>query len=489
MKLNVPAIIHILGLLTALNGFFMLFAIPVSLYYHESVMGEIGMAGGISMVTGALMWFVTRKKSRVLKKKEGYLIVTLGWIILTVTGTLPYVFTGAIPEFTDAFFETMSGYTTTGASILTDIEVLPKGILFWRSITHWIGGMGIIVLAIAILPILGIGGMQLFLAESPGPSADKLTPRIQDTAKRLWILYVILTVVETVLLMFGGMDLFESLCHSMATVSTGGFSTRNASVAAYESPYIQYVIIIFMFLGGVNFTLSYFTLIKRNFKKAWKSEEFRTYTGLVIFISLVMTLIIYFGSDAGGSFEKAWRDSLFQSIAVITTTGFVTADFTQAIYPGIMTIILFVIMFMGGSAGSTGGGIKIVRHIIVAKTCFIEFRKQIHPNAIIPVRLDGNAVHSKITYNILAFFLIYFGLFGIGSLVMGALGSDFATAIGSSASALGNIGPGLGEVCPFCNYAGLPAGSKWFLSFLMMVGRLELFTVLILMTPYYWRRT
>lgn len=472
-------------------------AVPFSIYFDETSKWGILNAGIITITIGLLLYFFNKPKSKNLQKKEGYLIVTLGWLILSVTGMLPYLLTGSIPNITNAFFETISGYSTTGSSILTDIESMPKGILFWRSATHWIGGMGIIVLTIAILPLLGIGGMQLFMAEAPGPSADKLHPRITETAKRLWLIYVTLTFAEFFLLKLAGMSWFDSINHAMATMSTGGFSTKNSSVAFWNGmPMIQYIIIFFMFVAGTNFVLTYFAL-KGKIQKVFQSEEFRYYFFGVIGITGIIAFIILFYQDANlqttithpetyGKTESAIRHALFSVISVITTTGFVTADFTTWSY--FATGIFFAMFFLGGSAGSTSGGIKIVRHIVMLKNSFLEFKKSLHPNAIIPVRYDGKAVNQTIVFNILSFFIIYMLIFILSSVVLTFLGLDFISALGAAASSLGNIGPAVGSVSPVDNFNHLSIGAKWFCSFLMLIGRLELFTVLILFTPFFWRK-
>jgi trk system potassium uptake protein TrkH len=343
--------------------------------------------------------------------------------------------------------------------------------------------MGIIVLTVAILPILGIGGMQLFVAEAPGVSPDKLKPRIRDTAARLWIIYVGLTLTQMVLLMVGGMSFFDAINHSLTTMATGGFSPKNASIAYYDSPYLQYVIIVFMFIAGTNFTLTYF-MLKRNFTKVWSNEEFRFYLVTVIILTIIVSAGVYVMTD--NSLEKSFRDACFQIVSILTTTGYVTADYTA--WAPILTTIFFILMFVGGSAGSTAGGVKVVRHVILIKNSFLEMKRQIHPSAVLPVRLNGNAITQDITFNILAFFVIYITIFAFGAIVMALIGVDFITAIGSVATSLGNIGPGIGTVGPVDNFAHIPAAGKWFLAFLMLLGRLELFTVLILFTPYYWTR-
>ncbi len=484
MRFNLSVMTNILSVLLIMNGVFMLLSIPVSLAFNEGDLSGILMASAITLGTGGLMFFLTRNiKNKELKKRDGYLIVTLGWVLMSLFGCLPYLLSGTITDFTDAFFETVSGYSTTGASILTDIEGVHKGILFWRSLTQWIGGMGIIVLAVAILPILGIGGMQLFVAEAPGISPDKLQPRIKETAKRLWLIYLGLTGLETLLLWGGGMTFYDAINHSLTTMATGGFSTKNASIAYYTSPFIQYVIVAFMFLAGTNFTMTYF-IFKGNFKKVFSNEEFKYYSLFCLVISLLVGITIYFVSEA--SIEKSFRDGLFQVVSVVTTTGYVSADYTSWI--PFLTVLFFILMFFGASAGSTAGGVKIVRHVILVKNSILELKRQIHPSAVIPVRFNNKAVTRDITFNILAFIMIYISVFGIGSVVIAATGVDFMTAIGSVATSLGNIGPGLGSVGPVDNFAHLPATAKWVLSFLMLVGRLELFTVLMLFTPYFWRK-
>ncbi|GAB4507311.1 MULTISPECIES: TrkH family potassium uptake protein [unclassified Allomuricauda] len=496
MKLNTQIIIHIMGLLLLCNGSFMLLAALASGIYKDGVTMDIMLAAIVTMLFGIMAMFYTRGHKKEVKRKEGYIVVTFGWIIMSISGTLPYLFSGAIPSITDAFFETMSGYTTTGASILDDIEALPEGILLWRSLTHWIGGMGIIVLAIAILPLLGIGGMQLFAAEAPGPGGDKLHPRITDTAKRLWLIYFGYTVLESLLLKFAGMSFFDAINHALATMSTGGFSTKNASLAYWnDQPLIQYIVILFMFLAGSNFVLSYFALTGRG-QRILRDEEFKYYFGFIVIFTLIVALGVYFKADVPvsdfhpmifGEAESAFRHSLFQVIAVITTTGFVSADFTS--WTPFLTVFFFGLMFLGGSAGSTAGGIKVMRHLLIIKNGILEFKRTLHPNAVIPVRYNQKTVTEHIVYNVIAFFVLYMLLFIIGSLVLGFLGLDFVSAVGGSASSLGNVGPALGSLNPVSNYNSLPAAGKWWCGFLMLLGRLELFTVLIVLTPYFWKKT
>ena len=397
-------------------------------------------------------------------------------------GSLPYIISGSIPSFTDAFFETISGFTTTGSSILNDIEALPHGILFWRSITQWLGGMGIIVLSLAILPVFGIGGMQLFMAEVPGPTPDKISPRIKQTAKTLWVIYLAFTVAETLLLWAGKMPLFDSICHSFTTMATGGFSTKQASIAHWPSPFIHYVIIVFMFLAGTNFTLSYFA-IKGKFSIAFKDEEFKYYS----FFTLGFTALIFIGLLISTEFgvEKAFRDSLFQVLTIITTTGYATADYLT--WPPVLTMLIFLLFFFGGSAGSTGGGIKIMRIVVLLKNGYYELKRLVHPNAVIPVRFNKHSVDAKIVTNVLAFFMIYFVIFAFSTVIFTLIEPDMESSMGAVATCLGNIGPGLGSVGPAENFYHIKPIGKWFLSFLMLLGRLELFTVLVLFSPSFWK--
>lgn len=483
MNINYRVVLHVLGMLLLFNGLFMLLCLPASIYFNLDDLIPIGFSATATLGAGMMTYALTRSSEKPnIRKREGFLIVSLGWVVMAISGTLPYIMSGSVTSFTDAFFETMSGYTTTGASVINDLDIVPRDILLWRSMTQWIGGMGIIVLAVAILPVLGIGGMQLFVAESPGLKPDKLAPKIRDTAKRLWLVYVGLTAAEFIALKIAGMSWYDSLNHALTTMATGGFSTYNSSAAEF-SPAIQYIIIVFMFLAGTSFTLTYFG-ITGQVKKIFQNEEFRYYAGIVALVSIVSTIVVANVIDEG--VEKAFRDSLFQVISLITTTGFVSADYTG--WTPFLTIVFFMLLFIGGSAGSTAGGVKVVRHIILFKNSFLELKRQLHPSAIIPVRLNKRAVDQSITYNVVAFIMMYILIFAIGSIIMTTLGVDFDTALGAVATSLGNVGPGIGHVGPTDNFAWLSSGAKWFLSILMLIGRLELFTVLILFTPYFWRK-
>ena len=495
-KFNLKIILYVIGILLAFNGGLMLLAALISFLMKDGVSSEITLCAFIVIGMGASMVLIFRNHYTNIQKREGYLIVTIGWLLMAVTGMLPFLTTGSIDSVYDAFFETMSGYTATGSTILTDIESLPAGVLFWRSMMHWIGGMGIIVLAIAILPLLGIGGMQLFSAEAPGPNSDKLHPRITDTAKRLWFIYVAYTIVETLLLYLAGMSLFDAVNHSMSTMASGGFSTKNDSLAHWNHlPWVHYIIIIFMFLAGTNFVLSYFAFTGK-IQKIFQDNEFLTFAKFIFVFSIIVFSVLITQVDLDsdsfnhpqvfGKIESSLRHSVFQVLAIVTTTGFVTADYTS--WNSFLTVFFFGLMFLGGSAGSTSGGIKVVRHLLMIKSGVLEFKRALHPNAIIQPRFNGKVISQEIIGNILGFFILYMLSFIIGSLVFGFMGLDFESAIGVAASSLGNVGPAIGDFGPASNFSQLPPVGKLWSSFLMLMGRLELFTVLILLTPYFWKK-
>ncbi|MFP4024890.1 MAG: TrkH family potassium uptake protein [Thiohalospira sp.] len=472
-----------MGLLLMIEGVFLFLSFFVSLYFNQNDKFALGITALICFVIGITLWVVTKNAPKNIGKRDGYIIVSMVWVVFSMFGALPFVISGAIPSYTNAFFETISGFTTTGASILNDIETMPHGLLFWRSLTQWLGGMGIIVLSLAILPIFGIGGMQLFVAEVPGPTPDKLHPRIKETAKRLWIIYIGFTFAETILLKIGGMTWFDAINHSFTTMATGGFSTKQASIAHFQSPFIHYVIIFFMFLAGTNFTLSYYALHFK-FGKVFKNEEFRYYFGFITFYTIIIAGTIWYFE--GYHLEKSFRDSLFQVVSIITTTGFVTADYL--IWVPFISVMFFSLMFFGGSAGSTGGSVKIIRVMLLLKNSYLELKRMIHPNAVIPVRINKKSVPQQIITNVLAFVVIYMLITIISTIVISAMGYDLETSVGAVAATLGNIGPGIGQVGPVENYEQFPVFGKWFLSFLMLIGRLELFTVLLLFSPAFWRK-
>jgi len=434
----------------------------------------------ISTFLGFILLYASKsdKEHLTLQKKDAYLTVTLSWALITIIGCLPYLFSGSIPYFIDAYFESVSGFTTTGSSILTDIEILPKSILFWRSLTHWIGGIGIIVLVILVLPAFHAGGYQLFTMESS--LQEKIHPKIKSVGFRILMIYLILTLAETVLLMLGKMNLFESVCHAFGTVATGGFSPRNTSIANY-SPYIQYVIMIFMLLSGVNFVTYYF-LFSREFKKVNKNEEVKFYLIVVLIIGVIITSVLFVSMQK--PFEESFREAFFQVISIVTCTGYATADYL--IWPQYAWLTIFFAMFLGGCTGSTAGGIKMVRHLVVLKNLRRNFQQFSYPNAVINLRLNDKPLNDETNHLILTFISIYILVFIFGSFLLIALGIDGKTASSSVATCMAGIGPGIGTVGPANNFAHLPGLGKLILSFLMITGRLEIYSVLILFTKRFW---
>jgi trk system potassium uptake protein len=454
--------------------------IPIGFFYNDDVKPFI-YSFLLTLISGIIFHFLSIRKINIfsIQKKEAYLSVFVSWIFVSIIGCLPYIFSHAIPNITNAFFESISGFTTTGASILTDIESLPKTILFWRSLTHWIGGIGIIVLVIVIMPSFQIGSYQLFTMESS--LQEKIQPKIKSVGKRLLLIYLALTFLEILLLLAGGMNLFESTCHAFGTVATGGFSPKNSSIGGY-SPYIQYVIMIFMFLAGTNFVIHYY-LFKRDFSKLKRNEEFTFYLKVVIIIGLIVSTILYF--KMGKNPEEAFREGFFQVISIITCTGYATADYMQ--WPVIAWSIMFFIMFLGGSTGSTAGGIKMSRHLIILKNIKRYTRQAVSTYSVVPIKFNGNTLNEGTNRSILSFIGLYIIVFIIGSLVLVIIGLDGLTACSSAATCMAGIGPGIGSVGPVGNFFHLPLAAKWVLSFLMLAGRLEIYTVLILFTPGFWR--
>jgi trk/ktr system potassium uptake protein len=475
-------ILQIQGFLLAILGLCLLAPIPFSLYYGESDWIYFVYSAVICGVFGGLA-LITRERGADIRPKEGFAVVTFGWIVLAAFSALPFWWSGAIPSYTDAFFESISGLTTTGASILTDIESMSHGMLFWRNFINWLGGMGIIVLTIAILPFLGVGGMQLFKAESPGPIADRLKPRVTETAKLLWMVYLFYTVLILILLLFGGMSFFDAICHAFSTIATAGFSPKNASIAHYQSTYIDFVLIIFMSVAAINFSLHY-KLLTGDWKTFLRSRELRFFFGIIAVATLIIIGDrIYHTNDAVGDLVDT---SLFQVISIISTTGLANDNFE--IWPAISQKVIFLIMFIGGMAGSTGGGIKVIRIIILIKFIFSEIQKLLHPNAIVNIRIGEQIIDRSILANVAGFFVIFCVIAVLGTVFMSLQGLDAMSAFTSVITTLNNVGPGFGMIGPADNYAFISDAGKWALSFFMLIGRLEFFTVLILLSPSYWTK-
>ena len=481
--MSLRAVANVVGLLQVFVAVAMLLAAAFALGYRDGDALGILLAAGVTLLCGAGTYGLTKVRGEhEFTSREGFAIVTSAWAMAGVFGSLPFLLTGAIESVPAAVFESMSGFTTTGATVFGDIEALPHGILFWRSLTHWLGGMGIIVLVIAILPYLGVGGMQLFRAEVPGPTPERLGPRITQTAKLLWLVYFGLTVGQAVLYVLGGMDPFDAVNHSFSTLATGGFSTKNASIAAYESAYIQWVTIAFMYLAGVNFSLHFKAATGR--PGYFRDQEWRFFT-LVILAATSLITAANLASRNYGSIERAIRDAAFQATSITSTTGFVSADYELWI-PG-SQMVLFALFFVGGMAGSTGGGIKTVRVMLLIKQTANELRRHLHPRAVLVTRIGRQPVKEDVLANVVGFVILYLLLCLVGALLMGIMGSDPLTAISASLATVGNIGPGFGQVGAVDNYGWMSGTELSLLSFLMLAGRLEIYTVLLLFHPETWK--
>ena len=485
-EFNIKFIFKVLGSLLIVEGLFLILAIPVDLYYREHTTFDFLISAAIAFSLGITGIILGRNAPPTIGKREGSLIVTITWILFSTIGMLPYLFSGSIPNLADAFFETMSGFTTTGSTILNNIESLPHAVLFWRSTTHWIGGLGIIGISMALLPVFGFAGFQVFSAEATGPTKDKIHAKIGETAIRLLAIYISLTLAETLLLSIAGMSWFDALCHSFSTIATGGFSTKQASIAHYNSPFIEYIIIFFMIFSGVNFSLYYF-LFKLKVNKVFKNEELRTYLLIIICFTLIFIVSRFdFNSYSFQSIEKLVRESLFVDSSTISTTGFVTVDYN--FWPAFTWFLVLILMVFGSSAGSTAGGMKIIRVLLSLKYSYYEFKRIIHPNAIFPVRYNGHVLEESVITRVLAFVILYIILIVIGTLLLSFTGLGFAESLSAQITSLSNVGPGLSELGPVFSFSEIPTTSKWLLSFSMLVGRLELFTVLVIFTPVFWQK-
>lgn len=484
-------ILRIVGILLFIEAAFLLGSIGVSLYYNETTIRPLLYSFGIIAAVALLLVTLCKGGERQISRKDGYVVVTLCWVVFSLFGTLPYMLTNSIPNFTDAFFETMSGFTTTGATILQDIESLPKSILFWRMMTHWVGGLGIVFFTVAVFPMFGLNDINLFSAESVGPIRSKLHPRISVTARWILTIYIALTVVCSVSLRIAGMGWFDAICHSMSTIATGGFSTKQASIAAFNSPAIEYVITFFMFVSGVNLSLLYLAIFKVRPMALLRDTEFKTYLAIVLSFSLLIGVGLFLTSTSGA--EESIRASLFQVVSLQTTTGFATVNYVE--WVPLLWLLLCALMFIGACSGSTSGAMKCARISILFKVMWNEFKRIVHPNAVIPVRMTGRIIPSGVQSAILAYTVIYIFMLVAGlfvNMAFGAAGTDgnmdFIDAFSLSVTSVGNVGPALGNYGPMDSFATLPAVVKWFSAFQMLVGRLEFFAVLLLLTPVFWRR-
>ncbi len=477
---RIAAAVAALIMFTALS---MGLAIPVSLIYNDGVLAQFMLTVGILLAVSIPGFMILRDERAEYSLKDGFIIVSVSWVIVSAIGALPYWVTGSLPTFVDAMFESMSGFTTTGASVCEDVEKLPHSILFWRSLTHWLGGMGIIVLSVAILPLLGVGGMAMFKAEVPSPVMDKLKPTVTETAKTLWKVYILLTLIEVILLYIAGMNLFDSICHTFGTLATGGFSTKNLSLAHYNSDAINIIITVFMLLAALNFTL-HFHALKGKPSAYTSSIECVVYISVFALASAFIAFTVY--ETHHDSVKESVIQSTFQVASIMSTTGFASTDWEK--WPWSCQWLLFCLMFMGGCAGGTGGGIKCMRLVVVTKHIFRELKLLIHPRAVMAIKMDGKVVGAPIINSIMAFVALFVGVWTASTICLVIMDVDVVTAIGACASALSNIGPGLHLVGAMDNYGWMSPGCKILLTFDMLVGRLELYTVFILFVGDFWRR-
>ena len=481
-KINHPLVLRIEGQLLLIEGLFMLTVLPVTYLHHGLYAFSMPFSALITLLTGFILLIATRNhKDEKTTSRDGVYIVCISWLVVSLFGAMPYLLSKSVPNFTDGFFEALSGFTTTGATIMTQIESLPKDILLWRSITQWLGGLAIIVFTVAILPYLGMSGMQLFVAEINGINYDKLHPRIMHTVRRIWGLYLFFTLLETLLLYFGDMDFYDAICHSMSTISSGGFSTRTESIGAFSN-YSQVVVSVFMVLSGCNFSLLLLSLSWKSFA-LFKNQEFRNFLLYILIISIGIGWVLVFVCQM--SFGNAFRQSFFSVISSLTTTGFFVGNYT--IWPSFLWIVLFLLMFIGGCSGSTSGGVKIFRHLIFVKNSVLELKRIIHPNAVLPVKVNEKSISTGGVNKNLSFIFIYFLVFVAGSIILLFTGADFNTAIGASVAALSNVGTGIGQVGPGGTYVAFTLGSKWVLMLLMLLGRVELFSLITLLSRSFWR--
>ena len=473
---------RILGILLLIEAGLFLICAGVSLIYNEPDYLSFIYSILILVGVGSFLFLAGGRAKNQLARRDGYCVVSLSWILFSVFGMLPFYLSGYIPSVTDAFFETMSGLTTTGATILNDIEALPHGLLFWRSLTQWIGGLGIIFFTIAILPIFGNDSQQLFLSEATGVTHKKTHPQVRVMARWIWTVYISLTFIETLLLLFGGMNLFDAVCHALTSTATGGFSTKQDSIAYWNSPFIEYVVAIFMLLSGINFSL-FFMSMKGHTEQLWKDDEVHWYLKSIGIITLVVAVALIF--QQGYGVEESFRKSFFQVVSIHTSTGFATDDYCT--WPSYTWMFFMVAMLSGGCTGSTGGGIKSARLLIMLRNIKNQFKQIIHPRAVLPVRINRQVIDSQLSATVMVFFVTYMLCILIGWILLMFMGLDIPEAMSTSISAMGNVGPGLGAYGPAYSWEAIPIPGKWLLSIMMLIGRLELFGVLLLFYRGLWR--
>ncbi|RMF81566.1 MAG: TrkH family potassium uptake protein [Nitrospirae bacterium] len=480
--LHLPTILRILGFMSAFYGAAM--ALP---WAYGRLAGEeaagIGLAAACALGLGLILLVTMPRERREVSHREGFLIVTLTWLLAAGLGALPYLFTGTLHSVTDAFFEAMSGFTTTGSTVLSGLDRMPRSILLWRSLTQWLGGMGMILLSIAILPLLGVGGMQLFKAETPGPVTDKLRPRVRDTAARLWGIYATLTLAEVVCLKLAGVPLYDAVCHSLTTLPGGGFSTHDASIAYFHSAAVEAIVTVFMLAGGINFVL-YYAAATGRWRTVLRDSELRFFA--LVFAGACALVVVNLRLTTYGGWAEAVRYGVFQVATCISTTGFATADYER--WSHLPQVILITAMVTGAMAGSTSGALKEMRILVLLKRAGLQLRQLVHPHAVVRVHISGRAVDPEIVHGVWGFFFLYMLVLSIASMLLASLGLDYVTSVTAVITTMGNVGPGLGLVGPSETFAALPAAAKWVLSGCMLLGRLEIYTVLVLFLPEFWRR-
>lgn len=477
-------ILRIIGLLLQLEAVFLALCIGISVYYGENMMPAYLYTIAALVGTGLLLTYIGYNKERNISRKDGYIVVTLCWIVYSLFGAMPYYISGYIPSITDAFFETMAGFTTTGASVVSDLDALPRSLVFWRIMTQWIGGLGIVFFTVAVLPIFGLGDLHLFAAETIGIARAKLHPRISVTARWIMTIYVCLTIIETICLKLAGMGYFDALCHAMSTMSTGGISTKAGGIAAFNSPLIEYIIIAFMLMGGTSFSLLYLAIFKLRPGDLFRDQEFRSYIKMIGIFTVAIGIGLYITENM--SAEGTVRTALFQVVSVVTTTGFSTVNYSQ--WTPVLWLLLSAAMFVGACSGSTTGAMKSIRVAILGRVMQNEFKRIIHPNAVIPVRMGRSIISEQIQSAIMAFTLLYVGMVIVGIFVNMCFGLNLVDAYGLSLSSVSNVGPGLGNYSSANAMVTLPTPLKWFYCFQMLVGRLEFFAVLLLFTPVFWKK-
>lgn len=482
--MNIILVLNLTGTILLFSSVFVLVPFLASFSQRGADMSALGISFLATFFAGLFLYFLTKSQEKIeIRHRDGFAVVTVSWLAMSFFGSLPYLLSGVAYSFTDAYFEAMAGFTTTGASVFSNLEEFPDGVLLWRSLTQWMGGMGIIVFSLAILPLLGAGGMQLFKAEVPEIGVEKLRPRIIDMAKSLWYIYAGLTGLLAILLSVAGMNVFDAVCHSFTTMATGGFSTKSASIAHFQNPFIDIIITVFMFLAGINFSLHFYAL-RGDFSKFARSSEFRFYCLVILCAITIVTFNTY--NSQYNSIQESLRYAAFQVVSIVTTTGFATADYE--LWPVLSQLLILCLMFLGGMVGSTGGGMKQVRILLMLKQAYREVYHLIHPHAVSALKLNDRNIPKETLGGIWGFLFLFVLISFVAIFILSALGVDMATSASTVISSMSNVGPALGTAGPAENYAGIPDPGKWVLVFCMLAGRLEIYTVVLLFMPIFWKK-